>query len=149
MNDDLQHLRLLSIFYYIVGGLATLVACIPFIHVGLGIAMVAGLFEHAATKGEPPPAWLGWIFIAGGSLFILLGWSFAIALLVTGRRLQQKRHYLFCLIMAGLACLCQPMGMVLGAFTIIVLIRPSVKELFARSVDTPVSQVPSTGGPNM
>jgi hypothetical protein len=33
--------------------------------------------------------------------------------------------------MAAIACMLMPFGTVLGVFTIIVLMRPSVKELFA------------------
>jgi hypothetical protein len=38
---------------------------------------------------------------------------------------------MFCLAMAGIeAALCMPLGTVLGIFTIIVLMRPSVKQAF-------------------
>jgi hypothetical protein len=36
--------------------------------------------------------------------------------------------------MAGVECLFMPVGTVLGVFTIIVLVRDSVKELFGRPV---------------
>jgi hypothetical protein len=38
-SDDLQHLRLLSIFHFVVGGIVGLVACLPLIHLAVGIAM--------------------------------------------------------------------------------------------------------------
>ena len=44
--------------------------------------------------------------------------------------LSQRRHYLYCMIIAALACTHTPLGTVLGIFTIFVLMRPSVKELF-------------------
>ena len=137
MNDDLQHLRLLSIFHYVVGGLAGFFACFPVIYVVMGIAMVLGLFDQQAShladvgKRESPPAALGWILIGMGSVFILLAWAFAISLIIAGRMLGQQRRYLFCLVMAVIACLFQPYGLVLGIFTILVLVRPSVKKLFA------------------
>jgi len=37
---------------------------------------------------------------------------------------------MFCLVMAGVECIFTPFGTVLGVLTIIVLVRPSVKELF-------------------
>src|SRR5438034_237975 len=49
------------------------------------------------------------------------------------RELRDRRGYLFCLVMAGIACLFQPFGMILGVFTFIVLLRPSVKTLFGRA----------------
>ena len=39
---DLQHLRLLSIFYYVLSGLAALCALFPVIHLVIGILVVAG-----------------------------------------------------------------------------------------------------------
>jgi hypothetical protein len=38
--------------------------------------------------------------------------------------------------MAALACTLMPFGTVLGSFTLIVLLRPSVKELFVRAADS-------------
>jgi hypothetical protein len=61
---------------------------------------------------------------------ILFGWAFAISLAISGYFLFKKQHYMFCMIMAGICCIFMPFGTVLGVFTIIVLIRPSVKELF-------------------
>jgi hypothetical protein len=61
---------------------------------------------------------------------MLLGWAGAIGMLVAGWFLGRCRHYIFCLIVAGITCLFHPFGTVLGVFTIIVLIRPSVKRLF-------------------
>ena len=37
---------------------------------------------------------------------------------------------MYCLVMAGIECLFMPFGTVLGVFTIIVLMRESVKEMF-------------------
>jgi hypothetical protein len=130
MNQDLQHLKLLSIFHYVVGGLMALIACVPIIHLVVGLVMVFSPNSMAGNGGEPPPQAIGWLFVflAGG--FILLGWVGAICLLLAGWFLRSCKHYLFCMVVAGFACLFQPFGTVLGIFTIIVLIRPSVKQLF-------------------
>jgi hypothetical protein len=37
---------------------------------------------------------------------------------------------LYCLVVAGIECIFMPFGTVLGVFTIIVLMRPSVRNLF-------------------
>lgn len=52
-------------------------------------------------------------------------------MILAGRALAQRRRYTFCLVIAGVACMFMPFGTVLGVFTIIVLLRDSVKELFA------------------
>ncbi len=40
MNQDLEHIRLLSMFHYVVGGLTALFACFPIIHLIMGIMFV-------------------------------------------------------------------------------------------------------------
>jgi hypothetical protein len=128
MNQDAEHLNLLAVFHYVVGGLAALFACIPFIHFFMGLAMVAGWFPNT----DPAARTVGTIFMVFASVFILAGWTFAICLIAAGRRLATRRSYTFCLVMAAISCLFMPFGTVLGVFTIIVLMRESVKELFGR-----------------
>jgi len=130
MNQDEQYLKLLSVFHYVVGGLAAFFACFPIIHLILGIAMLAGAF---ADKG--PPAFAGVLLIMIATVVILLGWTLAICLIIAGCNLAKRRRYMFCLVMAAIACIFMPFGTVLGVFTIIVLMRPSVKELFESNKD--------------
>jgi hypothetical protein len=133
MNDDREHLRLLAIFHYVVGALIALCACIPIIHLLIGIGVVSGAidFDHR-RPGGPDVQVFGWIFIAVAAVFILAGWSLAIAIFIAGRLLQRRRGYLYCLVVAAIECMFTPFGTVLGVFTIVVLIRPSVKELFTQ-----------------
>lgn len=46
------------------------------------------------------------------------------------RFLSRRRHHVFCLVIAGIECLVMPFGTVLGVFTIIVLTKESVREMF-------------------
>lgn len=73
---------------------------------------------------------VGVVFTVVGAVGILGGWTLAFVVALAGRYLARQTHYTFCMVVAGLACLCVPPGTVLGVFTIMVLIRPSVKELF-------------------
>jgi hypothetical protein len=136
MNNDSEHIRLLSIFHYILAAVAALFACCPFIHVTIGIAL-AFFPEKFASHGEPPPAFVGWFFIILGSMFIIFGWILAVCILVAGRFLARKVHYYYCLTMACVECVFVPFGVILGIFTIIVLMRPSAKALF--TPPTPVN----------
>ena len=126
--QDLEHLRLLSIFHYVVAALAALFACIPIFHLVFGIAMVAGWGEM--PQDDPMAKAVGAVFIVVAGLFILCGWAFAVCLVVAGRALARRRRYMFCLVMAGISCIFMPFGTVLGVFTIVVLTRESVRELF-------------------
>ena len=129
-NTDLEHLRLLSIFHYIVGGLAALFSLFPVIHLAMGIAIVTGRMSDASD--EPTAMAMGWFFIVMAVGAIAVGMSFAVCLILAGRFLTQRVHYTFCFIIAALACAFVPFGTILGVFTIIVLVRPGVKEMFAR-----------------
>src|SRR5262245_25721184 len=116
-NDD-QHLRLLSTFHYVVAGLTALFALFPLIHVALG-----WFFLHAPPpkQGEPPPAFVGYIFMVFGAAFFLLGQSFAACVFAAGRCIHSRTRYWFVFVMACFQCAFFPFGTVLGVFTLIVL----------------------------
>ncbi|MCP4416957.1 MAG: hypothetical protein GY805_10065 [Chloroflexi bacterium] len=132
MNQDLEHLKILSIFHYVVAGFAALFASFPIIHLVIGLSMLSGNFfgEDIPSEAFPEAELFGLMFTIIPAVMILLGWAFAIALVFAGRYLGKQQRYTFCLVMAGISCLFMPFGTVLGVFTIIVLMRPSVKELF-------------------
>jgi hypothetical protein len=127
-NQDEQHLQLLSIFHYIVGGLAGLFACFPLIHLAVGIGVIISSFTEPSAGG--PPLLFGLFFVVIAGSIILIGWAFAICIILAGRFITKRKNYMFCLVMAGIECMFTPFGTVLGVFTIITLVRPSVKELF-------------------
>ncbi len=108
MNQDQEHLRLLSIFHYIVGGIAALFSFFPIIHLILGILFLVA--PHRMGGGPPPPPFLGWIFIIMGGGFILVGWAFAVCVILAGRFIVRHKHYIFCLVIASLNCLLCPSG---------------------------------------
>ena len=131
INQDQEHLRLLAIFHYVVAGLTTLFACLPLIHLVVGILAIVTPESMTDKSGNVPPPFFGWMFAIIGGMMIFLGWAFAISLFCAGRFLARRKHYLFCFVIACLNCLFVPLGTALGVFAIIVLLRPSVKELFA------------------
>jgi len=128
-NQDADHLRLLSIFHYILAGFLALFSMFPFLHLAMGIAIVAGAFDQVGN-GNPPPAFLGWFFIVFAACAILCGMAMAVCVAFAGRRLADKRGYTYCLVVAGIECIFMPLGTILGVFTIVVLMRPTVKQLF-------------------
>jgi len=88
--------------------------------------------EKFGHGSQQPTAFLGWLFVVFASIFILLGWGFAVLVLVAGRFIARRKHYTFCLVMACVECLLMPFGTVLGVFSIWVLNRQSVKGLFGQ-----------------
>jgi hypothetical protein len=131
---DADHLRLLSIFHYVGAGLAAL---------GLGFIFVHYLFFHAFLdnpemwrnqKGAVPPpkeffAMFKWFYVAFGVWFVVSG----ILNVLSGVFISRRKFRTFSLIVAVMNCIHIPLGTVLGVFTIIVLLRPSVREVYETS----------------
>jgi hypothetical protein len=132
-SRDEEHLRILSILYYVFGGLGVFSGLFPLIYVALGVAFLSGGMGPPGRGGAggPPPE-IGWIFIVGGSGFSLFLFALAGCALFTAYNLARKKRYMFCFVDACICCIQVPLGTILGVFTIVVLARPGVKELFDR-----------------
>ena len=138
MNQDLEHLRLLSIFHYVVAGLGALCSCFPFIHltIGLLILFAPETLEHGRNgphNVQVVPSLFGLMITIVGGGMILAGWTFSVCIFLAGRYLRRCQHYTFCLVVAAILCMMAPIGTVLGVFTIVVLLRPTVKPLFEQT----------------
>ena len=73
---------------------------------------------------------MGLFFTLIAGSMILFGWVFAVCEALAGLFLLKKKRHMFCVVMGGVACTFMPFGTVLGVFTIITLMKPSVKALF-------------------
>jgi hypothetical protein len=129
MGHDEDQLKLLSIFHYVVAGIAALFSLFPLIYLVMGLVFIL-VPDQSWGKEGPPPAFFGWFFVFFGAAMITIGWIFAGFVLRAGRCLSRRKSYTFCLVMAGIECIFMPFGTVLGIFTIVVLMRESVKQLF-------------------
>ncbi|MGC2626385.1 MAG: hypothetical protein WA269_06065, partial [Candidatus Udaeobacter sp.] len=97
-----------------------------------GTIFIFAARHDTAKPGEDlPPEFLGWIFAVIGSGLFLFGLAIAICILIGGRSLALRKRYSFAMVMACIECIFVPFGTVLGVFTIVVLSRESVKELFS------------------
>lgn len=137
--QDADHLRLLSIFHYVVAGITALFSLFPLIHLVMGLAMVTGHLPMESEQGNEPfdPRLFGWFFVAFAGAFIAAGLTLAGFMAYAGRCLVQRRRHVLCMVVAGISCCFMPFGTVLGVFTLIVLLRPSVKAAFGAG---PVTQ---------
>lgn len=140
LKEDDEQLKLLSIFHYIMGGFICLMACRALVLLVTGIAMVHGPnllgnsgsipLPNGVEPGGAPPESLGWVLIVAGAIFFLLGQAVGAVIIMAGRSLARRRRRLFVLVIAWLQCAIFPIGTALGIFTIIVLLRQSVKAQF-------------------
>lgn len=140
MNPDEQQLNLLSIFHYVLGAIVGIFACLPILHLVMGLIFLAAP-PPTSGPNPPPPIFfkaMGGIMVAFAAMFILLGWTLAGCLVCAGRCLARRRNRTFCLVIAGVGCLFMPLGTILGVFTIIVLMRPGVQAMFEGGAASPL-----------
>ncbi len=128
-KKDQEQLRLLSIFHFVVSGLTL---------VGIAFLCVHYFIMHTvfsnpdAWKGQnaPPKGFLDafiWFYLFMGVIFLI---AFVLNLL-SGFFLWQKKNRMFSLVIAAMDCIQIPFGTALGIFTIIVLSRETVRELYS------------------
>lgn len=170
MDPTREHLRLLSIFHYVVGGLGFLVSLFPGIYLAFGILMLAAPVESmteppsdAETESlqewfevQPPDRAngeisqsdivivrsMGGMFVAISALLMIGGFALSTAIIIAGKRLAAYRSHTYCVVIAAILCVFMPLGTALGVFTLIVLLRPEARDLFAFS-GSPKTPLPS------
>src|SRR5262245_59910752 len=129
---DTEHLKILSLVHYVLGGLHAALSCILIFHFVLGLIMaIAPQFLGNGPQG--PPAFVCILMSAFAGGFMLVGWLFGGLTIYSGLCIQRRQHRTFSLVMAAINCLSIPFGTALGVFAIIVLSRPSVKNLYLGS----------------
>jgi hypothetical protein len=136
-SDDVEHLRLLSIFHYVVAGLLGLASLFPTIHFVLGLLMIGG---RLAPEDEGSRV-VGWIMAGCASFLVIVGFTFAALVALAGSSLASQRRYTLCLVIAAILCVFVPFGTLLGVFTLIVLVRDSVRARFGLH-SSPLSSQP-------
>ena len=134
---DAEHVRLLSIFHFVFAGLALF---------GIGFLCLHYFIMHSVfsnpdmwkspTQPMPPQAFFDvfvWVCAFMGVL-LLAG---LVVNVLSGLFLWRRQHRVFSLVIGGLNCLQIPFGTALGVFTILVLSRDSVRELYSGQAAMP------------
>jgi phage shock protein PspC (stress-responsive transcriptional regulator) len=128
-DADSEHIRLLVIFHYVLAGLYGLGLLFVIAH---GFFMMAVFPTILESQGEAPPgeflAWLPLVYGLGATLVIAMG----LLNFLSARAMKQRTRRMLSLVVAGLNCFNIPIGLVLGVFTFIVLLRPSVAVSYGR-----------------
>ncbi len=134
---DTEHLRILSIFYYIMAGLSGMALLFIIGHAFL-MTMVFGFATNLETPSSkesqsldlsefaPILGLMGVFYIVIGLLTLAVG----VMNFKTARFLRQRSGKTFTMVTAGINCLNFPFGTILGVFTFVVLSRPSVSESY-------------------
>ena len=120
-DDDQEKLRLLSIFYFVLGALSI-----------LGVLVLVAIAAITRVALPPESSRIGaaesLVLVSVGGILAVWG----LLLIRVGVRLRQQRGYVFCMVMAALACLSFPLGTALGGMTLYYLTTPTMKALWGR-----------------
>lgn len=129
-NQDKEHLKILSICHYVLAGLCVFPLLYGLFYMVMGVFFGAMIASSPQPENGPPPALFGGIFVFIGLIISGIALTFGLLLYKAGRNLSGTRSYTFCFVIACIACVFMPFGTILGIFTIIVLMRESVKAMF-------------------
>ena len=116
------NLRTLSIIHYIYGALLGMG--------GLGALLYVIIGAAVASTGEAGAEVIGGLFAVFGLVILVLIWTKAALVLYAGYCLGARKHHTLCFVAAILSCLFIPFGTILGVITIVVLMKPPVKQMF-------------------
>jgi hypothetical protein len=131
VNNDHDALRLLGIFHFVLAGLFVLFSVLPLLYVAIGtFAIFASSAQNTPPADQQVVALVGGVFIAIGITASLILLAVAACVALAGRYLLQQRKYTYCLVISAVELIFMPFGTILGVFTLVVLLRESVKELF-------------------
>lgn len=127
---DAEHLALLAILHFVGAGLALVGLLFLLMH----YAMFRAFFDEPTLweqfKQPPPPAaaitMFKWVYLIGGVWFVGSG----VVNAMSGLFIRARKHRMFSVVVAAINCLHMPLGTLLGVFTILVLMRDSVREAY-------------------
>ncbi|HEX3358839.1 MAG TPA: hypothetical protein VHS31_17815, partial [Tepidisphaeraceae bacterium] len=102
-SRDAEHLRLLAIFHYIVGGIIALFSSCAIFHLIFGLVMIINPNAFPSAPGSPPPpAAVGYLLAIIGGIVVFGGWIIGGLTIYSGRCITSRRNKTFSLIIAGL-----------------------------------------------
>lgn len=126
--DTTTHDLLLSVGYYIQGGIAAAYSLL----VGLYFCFLGFALSNSPNGGNPPPNMARFFAVLFGAV-VLLGAGYAILQFLAAYWITRHRARVYLFVVAALNCIGIPYGTVLGIFTFMVLQRPAAKQLFIAS----------------
>ena len=127
---DREHLKILAILHYVMGGLSFVgVAGLVFHYYFVNAIMSSPEFQTTPSSGAEVELitefMLVFYIIMGGVILLVAAGNVA-----AGYLLQKRAGKVLIFIVSGVNCLNVPLGTGLGVFTFVVLSRPSVHALF-------------------
>lgn len=123
-----EHLKTLSVLYYVYAGLHLLGVCVAGVWIALGGAIGAAIRQDAsAPEGAEV---VGGLLGAIGLFLGCMALAGAVLCFLSGRWIGARTNRTFSLVVAGITCLNMPLGTALGVFTFIVLQKPEAVAMY-------------------
>ncbi len=130
---DQEHLRLLALFHYIAGGLTVAFSSLFIFHTLL-FALVAShpewIADHLLQQTAALPFNLMRVLAFVMGSVVTLGVAFGVAQILSGRFIARRCYRGMSLAVAIVNLVLIPYGTLLGVFTLLVLARRSVRDLY-------------------
>jgi hypothetical protein len=135
---DASHLSALSICHFIWGGLLALFSCFGILYIVIGVMFVTGRIPQPPSSPPSPvdERFIGFVFIVGGAFAVVLGWLLAGCTIASGFYLRRRKRRMWSIIVAAFNCAIFPFGTTLGVFTLMVLLRDSVRRSYEERLST-------------
>jgi hypothetical protein len=127
---DEEHLRLLSIGYYIAGGLHIAFASLFIFHFAFITFFASNPDFFPPNGGGPPPATFLHVFAWILGTLILAGWTFGALTIYAGRCIKSRKRRVLSLVMAAVNTIAIPVGTIVGVSGLMVLSRAGVRRLY-------------------
>jgi threonine/homoserine/homoserine lactone efflux protein len=138
----IDHLKTLSVCYYVYAALSACASCLGVFYAWMG-GMFGELMRHApqGESANPPPPEVtnagSWLFIIFGVAIIVVSLTLAVLCFLSARAMTRRQSRTFSLVVAGIVCLTGLLGVALGVFTFIVLLKPEAQRLYAGAPPAP------------
>lgn len=127
---DRDHLRILSVLHLVTAGLALFSLLFLIGHYMVMSRLMDPSNWQSVEGGNPPPDYvvdiMMWFYLFGGLMIV----GAIVLNLMSALFMRNKTHRMFSIIVAGINCIQVPVGTVLGVFTLVVLLRESVKKMY-------------------
>ena len=144
MNNETGHLKILSVFHFVLAGFFVIYLILPIVYFAMGCLMLSegfssemfgayGYSNYAPDMDQFMMAYfraMSVLFVVFSAIWFCFAAAFIVCMILAGVNLLKKRHYYYCMVMAAIATLIPVFGTLLGVFTIIELCKPEVKAAF-------------------
>jgi hypothetical protein len=132
-KTDSDLLTLLAIFHYVGAALALVGILFLVVHYGIMRTVMTNpeVTKNIQTSGPTPAQMLGmftWLYGVLGAVSL----GYGVLNVLSAMSIQARRRRTLSMVVAGLNCIHIPLGTLLGVFTFVVLMRPSVQQLYAK-----------------